>query len=324
MSPATYTLLFTNIAIYIIVSLIGFSNDDFIRSVYENFALNPISFIEGAFWQPITSMFLHSPSFPLHLLVNMIALWSFGSLLERLLGMSRFLWLYFVSGLFASSLVIFIPYLFGSYQVLARSTVGASGALMGLLGGVAILHPRSRIFLLFFPMTARTAAILLCIVSLLFAIFDSNSYISHSGHLGGLLGGVFYAKLVLLPEIISMQSSPPSHTPNYYTPKVKQTKIFDYANIIRNQWKKIYTNIQNKKRNVTPDQNFYKTELSSSQYQQKNKEKNIQIQNISEPTTYDDEQNRTEEKNTDISSKDTKKDIPRLFYDPNTDSFHYK
>ena len=201
MPPITRTLLVLNVGIYVYLTFVGFSNDDAIRSIYEDFGLVPISFLEGSFWQPLTSMFLHFPYFPLHLFVNMLGLWSFGSFLERQIGSTRFLWLYIIAGLCGSLLVIFVPYSLDSYADMARPTVGASGALMGLLGAVAVLCPRAKLFLLLFPMRARTAALLLALGSLVMAIFDSGSFISHNGHLGGLLGGFLYAKFALLPDL---------------------------------------------------------------------------------------------------------------------------
>lgn len=204
MPPITRILLILNVGIYVYLTFLRFSNEDSIRSIYESFGLVPIDFLEGSFWQPLTSMFLHYPYFPLHLMVNMLGLWSLGSFLERQIGSTRFLWLYTLAGLFASLLVVFVPYSLDSYEDMARPTVGASGALMGLLGGVAVLCPRAKLFLLFFPMQARTAALLLALLSLLMALFDSSSFsISHSGHLGGLLGGFLYAKLALLPDLQS-------------------------------------------------------------------------------------------------------------------------
>ena len=197
----TRSLLLLNVGIYLYLTFIGFADDERIRSIYEDFGLVPLSFLEGSFWQPLSSMFLHFPYFPLHLFVNMLGLWSFGSFLEKAIGPVRFLWLYLIAGLFGSLFVVFIPYALDLYESMTRPTVGASGALMGLLGAVAVLCPRAKLFLLLFPMRARTAALILAIASLLMAILDSNSFISHNGHLGGILAGFFYAKFALLPEL---------------------------------------------------------------------------------------------------------------------------
>ena len=130
----TRILILINIIVHVVVSLIGFEDEAKVNQIYQKFGLVPISFIEGNFFQPFTSLFLHYPYFPLHILLNMIGLWSFGGMLERQIGHLRFFWLYLISGLFSSLFVIIIPFLFGSYQDLSRPTVGASGALMGLLG----------------------------------------------------------------------------------------------------------------------------------------------------------------------------------------------
>ena len=200
MPIVTRIIISLNIFIHLYITYLTFGSPEEISSFYEKFGLVPIAFIEGKVYQPITSLFLHYPYFPLHLLVNMIGLWSFGSMLERQIGSLKFFWLYFISGLFSSLFVIIIPFLFGTYQTLTQPTVGASGALMGLLGAVSVLYPNSKLLLLFFPMKTRTAAIIIAVGSILLAIFDPKSFISHNGHLGGLLGGIIYALFALKPE----------------------------------------------------------------------------------------------------------------------------
>ncbi len=205
MPIVTTTILCINVAIHLLLSLLGMINEEWMSFAYSNFALTPAHLIEEwALWQPLSSIFLHFPYVPLHLLVNMIGIWSFGSFLERQIGSMRFLWCYLVSGLCSTLFVVLMPYIWGSDQDLVRPTVGASGALLGLLGSVAVLFPHSRLYLLFFPMKAKNAALGLAVVSLLLSFFDALSFISHNGHLGGLLGGIIYAKWVLLPELAAL------------------------------------------------------------------------------------------------------------------------
>ncbi len=212
MPPITKFIIITNVGIDLSIFLAAWGDTGLILSIYETFGLVPSSFLAGAVWQPITSMFLHSPSFHFHLLINMIGIWSFGTFLEKNIGSVHYIWLYFVSGLSGALLVVIGPFLFGSMEATVRPTVGASGALMGLLGSMAVFHPRSSLLVFFFPVKARTAAIALGIGSLLLAIFDSNSAISHLGHLGGVLGGVLYSKL-LLSSLSPSASSPGASSP---------------------------------------------------------------------------------------------------------------
>lgn len=168
----------------LISSLGGYKGIEYTFSV---FGLVPVSFWDGALWQPLTSMFLHGGL--LHLLMNMIALWSIGSLLEFQLGGKKFFGLYMVSGLAGALFVVLFQA--GSYV----PTVGASGAIAGLLGALAVLHPRTLLLFFIFPVKARTAALFLGTISLLLAVFDPGSQISHLGHLGGLVGGFIFTRM---------------------------------------------------------------------------------------------------------------------------------
>ncbi len=200
MPKVTRIIIVINVIVHLYVTFLGSTSDASVDSFYQKFGLVPLSFIEGSIFQPFTALFLHYPFFPFHLLINMLGLWSFGSMLERQIGSLAFFWLYFISGLFSSLFVVLIPFLFGSYQDISRPTVGASGALMGLLGAVSILYPNSKLLLLFIPMKTKTATILLGVGSILFSIFDQKAFISHNGHFGGLLGGIIYAWFALRPR----------------------------------------------------------------------------------------------------------------------------
>lgn len=138
-------------------------------------------------WILLTSMFLHG-GFG-HLLFNMYALLVFGPLIEQRIGTKRFLGVYFAAGLLgALAFTIFEP---------LSSALGASGAIMGIIGIVIMLLPKLKVLLFFaIPMSMRTAGIL-------FALFDlvgfvgGGSGIAHVAHLGGLLIGVLYGWYLL-------------------------------------------------------------------------------------------------------------------------------
>ncbi|GIX42151.1 MAG: hypothetical protein KatS3mg129_1884 [Leptospiraceae bacterium] len=195
----TRTLVFINIFIHTIILIYALyiKNDPlFLQDIYFQFGLVPASFWDGAIWQPFTCLFLHGfQGLSLHLFVNMIALWSLGSAIELSIGSIPFTWLYFISGLFGSlAVVIFQP-------DLTMPTIGASGAIMGLLAALAIFYPNSTLFVFFFPMKARTAAIIFGFGSLILAFIDNTSNISHFGHFGGFIGGFLYTKLALRLKI---------------------------------------------------------------------------------------------------------------------------
>lgn len=191
----TRFLVFLNIAIHIsIVFYALFIKTDILilQNIYYQYGLVPASFWDGAIWQPFTSLFLHGfDGLSLHLFVNMLALWTLGSAIEQTIGSVAFTWLYFISGLFGSlAVIIFQP-------DLSLPTIGASGAIMGLLSALAIFYPNSILLVFFFPMKARTAALIFGIGSFVLAFVDQSSNISHFGHFGGFLGGFLYTKLAL-------------------------------------------------------------------------------------------------------------------------------
>ncbi len=191
----TRFLVFLNIVIHIsIIFYALFIKADvlIIQNIYYQFGLVPVSFWDGAVWQPFTSLFLHGfDGLSLHLFVNMLALWTLGSAIEQTIGSIAFTWLYFISGLFGSlAVILFQP-------DLSLPTIGASGAIMGLLSALAIFYPNSILLVFFFPVKARTAAIIFGLGSFVLAFLDQSSNISHFGHFGGFLGGFLYTKLAL-------------------------------------------------------------------------------------------------------------------------------
>jgi membrane associated rhomboid family serine protease len=124
----------------------------------------------GDWWRLITAAFLHYG--PFHLILNMLALWWFGSLLERRIGSGRFLLLYLVSGLAGSAGALILDP--------TVPTVGASGAIFGILGaGLVLEQQRDYVF--------GGSALGIIVINLVFTFSISN--ISIGGHIGGLIGG---------------------------------------------------------------------------------------------------------------------------------------
>lgn len=152
-------------------------------------ALVPSEFWRGRIWQPFTYMFLHAGLG--HLGMNMLALWMFGSPLALAWGPRRFLQLYFVCGVGAGLVIATIPYALGLFGLYFPSmdprigTVGASGAIYGVLLAYSLAFPNRTIVLLFPPVAFR-AIWLIPILFLLEAILG-DPRVSHVGHLGGAL-----------------------------------------------------------------------------------------------------------------------------------------
>jgi len=125
----------------------------------------------GEWWRLITAAFLHYG--PIHLLLNMVALYWFGALLERRIGSGRFLMLYLVSGLAGSAGALLLDP--------TTPTVGASGAIFGILGAGLIMEHVQRDYVF------GGSALGIIVINLVFTFSIAN--ISIGGHIGGLIGG---------------------------------------------------------------------------------------------------------------------------------------
>ena len=193
MPPVTRAILRINIAVFLgTFLLLFFLPQEAWLGLQRNLGLIPQEFVAGKFWQPLTSMFMHGGF--IHLAINMLGVWSIGYFLEKSIGSPRYLQLYLVSGLTGALAVIWLQW---DTNI---PTVGASGALTGLLGAIAVLTPNTRLLVFFFPVRARNAAIGFGVISLLLAVTDSMGGVSHWGHLGGLVGGWLYTTFALSPE----------------------------------------------------------------------------------------------------------------------------
>ncbi|MGV8142353.1 MAG: rhomboid family intramembrane serine protease [Candidatus Pacearchaeota archaeon] len=125
---------------------------------FDFIAIQTTNIISGDnLWTIFTSVFMHAGFF--HLFVNMFSLFFLGSLTEKIIGRKRFFWFYIIAGVFGSLFFVFLSFsgqfiprgdnLFGSVDDYA---VGASGAIFGLLGLLAILLPRKEIYLILGPL----------------------------------------------------------------------------------------------------------------------------------------------------------------------------
>jgi membrane associated rhomboid family serine protease len=178
-TPVVKNLIIANAAIYVVTLLS--------QGLIRIFGLVPVMFWKGAIWQPLTYMFLHGGTF--HLLFNMLVLWMFGSTLEATWGSRKFLKFYLICGAgagFMNALVLYsspIP------------TVGASGAIYGLLMAFAILFPNQLIYIWgIFPVKARYFVIGIGLLELIAATGSTQSNIAHVAHLSGMLFGLVYMK----------------------------------------------------------------------------------------------------------------------------------
>ena len=144
-------------------------------SITDSFALVSANVLQAP-WTLITHMFLHG-SFE-HLFYNMFALALFGTILEGIIGSKRFLILYFVSGLIAA---------LGSVMFYSAS-IGASGAIMGVLGCLAVLRPKMTVYLSYIPMPMIIATVVWAAGDLV-GMFAPDE-IAHAAHLFGMVFGI--------------------------------------------------------------------------------------------------------------------------------------
>jgi len=144
-------------------------------------------------WQPLTYMFLHGGIF--HLLFNMLALWMFGVELERLWGTRFFVRFYLVSGVGAAAITILLallPFPFAD-DIYGAVTVGASGAIYGLLLAYGMTYPNRPIYMyLVFPIPAKYFVLLIGAISFFSSVTATSGGVAHATHLGGLLVGYLY------------------------------------------------------------------------------------------------------------------------------------
>ena len=206
--PVTRNILFVNIIVFIATMIgTGFHprQADEIDVVTRLFALYP-PYVHGFhLWQPITHMFVHYDLW--HILFNMYALVMFGGIVEQVLGTKRFIILYFVSGLGAAALQTLVEWLsvfvFGVGGL--SLSMGASGAIYGILVAFAMLYPQARLTLIFPPITldAKWMVLIFIGIELFLGFAEPQWIIAHSGasdpqsrvnvahfaHLGGALFG---------------------------------------------------------------------------------------------------------------------------------------
>jgi membrane associated rhomboid family serine protease len=145
--------------------------------------LIPIQTVTGFVWQPVTYMFLHDVNSTMHILWNMVSLFFTGPMLEYHWGTTRFLKYYFLCGFGAGICVIIAGFLAGTPQI---ATIGASGALFGVLVAYAVLFPD---VLFFGVIKAKWFVTIIGAVNLLDGIASRNAGVSHVAHLGGMLIG---------------------------------------------------------------------------------------------------------------------------------------
>ncbi len=194
--PVVKNLIIANCVALLATTLLPFGDD-----IIERFALFNVESPLFHSYQVFTYMFLHGGVS--HLFFNMFALWMFGRQLEMELGSKRFFTYYMVCGIGAALLQLGVGYaeymhavsvngIGGAMRLLAIPTVGASGAVFGLLLAFGVLHPNNVIMLIFPPiaMKAKWFVVIYGLLELFFGLSGYQAGVAHFAHLGGMLWGL--------------------------------------------------------------------------------------------------------------------------------------
>ena len=187
--PVTRYLLIANVLVFALQQLLPGADS---LALVANFALWPLgpsaySNVAGFEpWQLVTYAFMHG-GFE-HILFNMFALYMFGGVIEQTFGARNYTIYYFVCAIVAAvaQLLVVKYFTHGFYP-----TIGASGALFGLLLAFGMLYPQEKMFLLFLPipMPAWLFVIGYAVVELVLGVTGTQAGVAHFAHLGGMVGG---------------------------------------------------------------------------------------------------------------------------------------
>ena len=194
--PVTRNLIIINVLLFIATLV----NENYMIGTFGLFYPTSPYF---RWWQVVTHMFMHGGFW--HIFFNMYTLFIFGMVVENILGSKKFVLFYFICGLGAAGLQIGTQYIemqafinAGTQQALesiaqlkVTPTVGASGAIYGVLLAYAMLFPDSKMTLIFPPVTlsAKWMVVIFAVIELVTGVVGWVDGVAHFAHLGGMLIG---------------------------------------------------------------------------------------------------------------------------------------
>lgn len=193
LTPMVKRLIFLNAAVFLALYFLGVFSRPLASILVLWLGVVPSEVVFGLrLWQPLTYLFLHAGFW--HLFFNMFALWMFGTPLERDWGSRRFLRYYLLTGVGAGFLNVAVSLWWGG-PTANIPTIGASGAIYGILLAFGLLYPHTPIFIWFlFPVPARIFVLILGAIAFLSALQGQGSGVSHVSHLSGMLFGYLYLR----------------------------------------------------------------------------------------------------------------------------------
>jgi membrane associated rhomboid family serine protease len=203
-APVARAIILGNIGVAFLDVLLTINRggaDSWIRPLLS---LSPANFLDGAWWEPLTYMWLHAPPvgfWVTHILFNMLTLSIFGGPVESRLGSGRFAVLYLAGGLSAALFFLGQAWWEAGFSAAAlhqnsQEIVGASGAVLAVVAAFAVYFPEARLFIfpIPFPIRARKAVMFFIVLSVVFMFVPALSFIGHSAHIGGLVAGYWLAR----------------------------------------------------------------------------------------------------------------------------------
>lgn len=186
-TKAIKTLIIANVAAFLLQWLGRIAGTNFVE---YNFGLVPYRILhEFMLWQFVSYMFLHDTHQFFHIFINMFTLYMFGNDLERVWGSQRFLTYYFVTGIGAGLCSFLVN------PEATTVTIGASGAIYGLLLAYGLLYPNRLVYLYFlFPVKVKWFVLFMGVIAFLTSISGSDPGVANIAHLGGILVGLVFLK----------------------------------------------------------------------------------------------------------------------------------
>ena len=227
--PVIKTLVIINVTVFLFqvffINTFSVGSVPLAKYFIDYFYLHPLESDGFYIWQLITYQFIHDSTSIFHIFFNLFALWMFGVELEHLWGGQKFLTFYLLAGIGAGLTQLFISPLFSTPGL----TIGASGAVYGVLLAFGLTFPDRPIFMFpfFIPIPAKFFVLLYAGIALLLGI-TSDGNIAHFAHLGGALTGFilfkFGDKLGLYEFFGKLFSKRQSYMQPDYHQKVYQMK----------------------------------------------------------------------------------------------------
>ena len=191
-------LIGVNFGVYLLQLILQLTGQgEAASAILATFGLLPRAVVHGHIYQLLTYGFLHAGFF--HLFFNMLMLWMFGSMIERHFGTRQF-WEFYLFGIVGAALTtVALAYSFGSIIHLSPNTltIGASGGIYAIFMAAAMLYGNQEVFLFPFPfaMKLKYLVAILGLIALVGALGGGGDT-ANIAHLGGLLFGYLYLKLV--------------------------------------------------------------------------------------------------------------------------------